>query len=45
MGPLVKKRSLPPQASVPEANLEAALERLKRAAGLADGRSGEGSRR
>jgi hypothetical protein len=34
MGPLVKS-GLPPQASEPDANLEAALERLRKAAGLA----------
>jgi hypothetical protein len=45
MGPLVKKSGIPPRASVPDANLEAALERLRKAAGRAGDGSGEGSAR
>jgi hypothetical protein len=36
---------IPPQASVPDANLEAALERLRKAAGIAGGGSGKGGAR
>jgi hypothetical protein len=38
MGKIVKRSGIPPQASVPDTNLEAALERLRRAAGIAGGR-------
>jgi hypothetical protein len=36
---------IPPHASVPNPNLEAALERLRRAAGIAGDGSGEGGAR
>jgi hypothetical protein len=45
MGPFVKKSGIPPRASEPYAPLEAALERLKRAAGIAGDGSGEGGAR
>jgi hypothetical protein len=38
MGEVVKRGGIPPKAFVPNANLEAALERLRRAAGIAGGR-------
>jgi hypothetical protein len=45
MGEVVKGSGIPPQASEPYAPLEAALERLKRAAGIAGDGSGEGGAR
>jgi hypothetical protein len=43
MGEIVRGGGLPPQVSVPDANLEAALERLRQGVfGQAEGRSGEG---
>jgi hypothetical protein len=38
MGEIVKRRGIPPQASESNPNLEAALERLRKAAGIAGGR-------
>jgi hypothetical protein len=45
MGKIAKRSGIPPQASVPNANLEAALERLRKAAGIAGDGSGEGGAR
>jgi hypothetical protein len=45
MGEIVKRSGLPSQASVPSANLEAALDQLRRAAGIAGDGSGEGGAR
>jgi hypothetical protein len=45
MGEIVKGSGIPPRASVSNANLEAALERLRRAAGIAGDGSGEGGAR
>jgi hypothetical protein len=45
MGKIGKASGIPPQASVPKANLEAALERLRKAAGIAGDGSGEGGAR
>jgi hypothetical protein len=45
MGEIVKGRGIPPRASEPYAPLEAALEQLKRAAGIAGDGSGEGGAR
>jgi hypothetical protein len=45
MGEIVKGSGIPPRASVSNPNLEAALDRLKRAAGIAGDGSGEGSAR
>jgi hypothetical protein len=45
MGEIVKGSGIPPRASVPDANLEAALERLRKAAGIAGDGSGEGGAR
>jgi hypothetical protein len=44
MGEIVKG-GIPPHASVPDPNLEAALERLRKAAGIAGDGSGEGGAR
>jgi hypothetical protein len=44
LGPQTKS-GIPPQASVPDANLEAALDRLLRAAGIAGDGSGKGGAR
>jgi hypothetical protein len=40
LGPLRRESGIPPQTSVPDANLEAALDRLRRAIGIAGGGSG-----
>jgi hypothetical protein len=45
MGEIVKRSGIPPQASMPNPNLEAALERLRKAAGIAGDGSGEGRAR
>jgi hypothetical protein len=45
MGEIAKGSSIPPRASVPDANLEAVLARLLRAAGIAGDGSGEGEAR
>jgi len=45
MGEIVRKGGIPPRASVPNANLEAALERLRIAAGIAGDGSGKGRAR
>ena len=44
-GEIVRGGGIPPRASVPNANLEAALERLRKAAGIAGDGSGEGGAR
>jgi hypothetical protein len=38
MGEIVKRGSIPPKTFEADANLEAALERLRKAAGIAGGR-------
>jgi hypothetical protein len=45
MGEIVRGSGIPPRDSEPDANLEAALERLRRAAGIAGGGSREGRAR
>jgi hypothetical protein len=45
MGEIVKGSGIPPRASVPDANLETALERLRKAAGIAGDGSGKGRTR
>jgi hypothetical protein len=45
MGEIGRGSGIPPQASVPDTNLEAALDRLRRAAGIAGDGSGEGGAR